>query len=100
MNETETISELFLQKLFQRQLATIKDRLEGINSSSTNDMVSSLNLPSYTARQSWAAPRGNVSSSLSDVKEEFQSQRHVRQDKLKKALLAVSSQMICSPWNI
>lgn len=78
------------QNLFQRQLATLRDRLATINHDTSSSVAASINLPNYTSSgHTWAAPRRNVSSSLSAIKGDFQSQRHEQQNKLMKALLVV-----------
>lgn len=80
------------QSLFQRQLASLRESLDTLNHSSSNRRVaSSLAHPHYPAEghNSWASPRRNVSSSLSDIKGGFKSQRDVQQDKLRNALLVV-----------
>jgi hypothetical protein len=79
------------QSLFQRQLASLRDRLDSMNHASTNSVTASLSLPDYTrGNRTWAAPRQNVSASLSDIKGGFDSQRQQQRNKLMNALLAVS----------
>lgn len=78
------------QGLFQRQLAAIRDRLEGINRSTANDVATSLHLPNYRPSAQILSSSGrNTSSSLSDMKTELQTQRKLQQEKLLKALYAV-----------
>ena len=82
--------------MFQRQLASLRERLAAVNHDTSNGVAASINLPNYTSTGvNWAAPRRNVSSSLSAIKGEFQSQREVQQNKLMKALLAVSMKSVC-----
>lgn len=75
------------QSLFQRQLASLRERLDVMNHSDSNRMASSITLPNYSVDQQFPASR-NVSSSMSDIKTEFQSQRELSKARLMKALFA------------